>query len=56
MLDVLKPRRYPANAKRTKVTRTILQPEIDRFEQCQMERNLSARPACATPGGATTQS
>lgn len=33
MIDVLQPRRVKANAARTKVTRTIRQPELDEFER-----------------------
>jgi len=37
LIEILQPRRYDANPARAKVTRTILQPEIDEFE-----KNLAA--------------
>jgi hypothetical protein len=33
LIDILQPRHFAANPARTKVTRTIVQPEIDEFEK-----------------------
>ena len=33
LIDILRPRHFAGNAARAKVTRTILQPEVDEFEQ-----------------------
>lgn len=33
LIDILQPRRFAAHPARTKVTRTIVQPEIDEFER-----------------------
>jgi hypothetical protein len=35
LIEVLFPRCFPTNPVRTKVTRTILQPEIDQFEKAE---------------------
>lgn len=32
LMDILRPRAFRANAKRAAVTRTIVQPDIDKFE------------------------
>ena len=35
LIEVLYPRSFPSDPRRTKATRTVLQPEIDRFEQAE---------------------
>lgn len=37
LIDILQPRRYQGNPERSRVTRTILQPEIDAFEQLEAQ-------------------
>ena len=41
--EVLYPRCFPSNPKRAEATRTILQPEIDRFEQEEAASTLGYR-------------
>lgn len=41
LIDVLQPQRFQGNALRTRVTRTIVQPEIDAFEE--QEARATAR-------------
>lgn len=49
LLDILRPRCFPKNPKRSRVTRTIQQPEIDLFEQVEAAKAGSradmSRPA-----------
>ena len=35
LIEILYPHRFPSHPKREEATRTILQPEIDRFEQAE---------------------
>jgi len=51
LIEILQPRSVPANPKRTAVTRTILQPEIDEFERLEALA-AKAAPAPARPGAA----
>ena len=51
MMDVLCPQYFQANALRERVTRTILQPEIDKFEQLEAELEQSSRQAPAIARG-----
>jgi hypothetical protein len=41
LIDILYPQPFPGNAKREAATRTVLQPEIDRYEQADLERRAS---------------
>lgn len=41
LIDVLQPRRFQGTPERTRVTRTIVQPEVDTFEE--QEARLAAR-------------
>lgn len=45
LMEVLNPRRFRRNARRDQVTRTVIQPEVDRFEQAQDDGNATA--ACS---------
>lgn len=48
LIDILQPRSYAATPERSKVTRTIVQPEIDAFEE--METLAAAKqPAPGNP-------
>lgn len=62
LMEILKPSRIRPNAQRDRVTRTVIQPDIDRFEQSRPEhgdadaapfaipglRGSDSRPACHT--------
>jgi hypothetical protein len=61
LMEVLQPHRFPSNPKRTEATRTILQPELDRYEMAEAaaaaddhgeESCLAARPRRAAAAGA----
>lgn len=41
LIDVLQPRRFQGTPERTRVTRTIVQPEVDAFEE--QEARLAAQ-------------
>jgi hypothetical protein len=43
LIEILQPRPVPAHPKRTAVTRTIVQPEIDEFEQMEALAAIQAR-------------
>lgn len=47
LLDILQPRQFKITPERLKVTRTIIQPEIDAFEA--QEAQPSARNSALTP-------
>jgi hypothetical protein len=48
LIEVLQPQCYKATPERSRVTRTIVQPEIDAFEQQEAQQSaLAAR--CAKP-------
>jgi hypothetical protein len=44
MMDVLCPPNFQAHPLRQRVTRTILQPEIDKFEQMEAEGDRACHP------------
>lgn len=37
LMEILQPRHFQGNPKRAEATRTVLQPEIDKFEQFEAE-------------------
>jgi len=47
LIDVLQPRSYAATPERSRVTRTIVQPEIDVFEQMEAQETPSGKSAPA---------
>lgn len=48
LMDILRPRAFRDNAKRAAVTRTIVQPDIDKFEaMLESVANHAAAPAGA---------
>jgi hypothetical protein len=52
LIDVLQPRRFQGTPERSRVTRTIVQPEVDAFEE--QEARLAARNS-ALAGRHTTE-
>lgn len=53
LIDVLQPRSYATTPERSRVTRTIVQPEVDSFEQME---NLAAAAQKSAPAGRHTRS
>jgi hypothetical protein len=53
LIDVLQPQAFGVTPERARVTRTILQPEVDAFEQ--MEAQAAAREKSAPAGRQATQ-
>lgn len=53
LIDVLQPRSYATTPERSRVTRTIVQPEVDSFEQME---NLAASEQKSAPAGRHTRS
>ncbi|GAB1394258.1 hypothetical protein MASR1M60_24220 [Rhodocyclaceae bacterium] len=54
LIDVLQPQAFGITPERARVTRTILQPEVDAFEQ--MEAQASAQEKSALAGRQSTAS
>ena len=52
LIEVLQPRKVTANPKRTAVTRTILQPEVDEFERLEALAAKAARSGSGPGMGA----
>jgi hypothetical protein len=46
LIDVLQPRRFQGTPERSRVTRTIVQPEVDAFEE-QEARSMAQKSALA---------
>jgi hypothetical protein len=55
LIEILQPRQVPANPKRTAVTRTILQPELDEFERLEALAAKSARVSERTAQSTTAR-
>ncbi len=53
LIDVLQPQAFGITPERARVTRTILQPEVDAFEQ--MEAQAAAQEKSALAGRQTAQ-
>lgn len=47
LIEVLQPQRFTATPERSRVTRTILQPEIDTFEQMEAKSGAAEKSAMA---------
>lgn len=59
LIEVLQPQSYGSHPARSRVTRTILQPEIDAFNECEAEllpRPQSKKSAPATRHANSTAS
>lgn len=48
LIDVLQPRPFQATPERARVTRTVIQPEIDSFEQLEAQAGVAEKSVLAT--------
>lgn len=44
LLEILRPTRFPGNATRAKVTRTVVQPDIDKFGKPEARESTLLKP------------
>lgn len=55
LIDVLQPRSYSTTPERSRVTRTIVQPEIDSFEQMEAQQGAMKKSAVAGRQGGRSE-